>query len=145
MGLNPSNTTGTPDRVDGDGRKYFTAEQANAALPLVRRIVGDIVSQHRTVMDHHARLQAHGLSDAVVERVDGARLLAADRLNELVTELHDVGCELKDWETGLVDFPAQMNGREVCLCWKLGESQVAFWHEVRAGFSGRQALAAAEQ
>ena len=58
----------------------------------------------------------------------------------LVAELADIGCELKDWETGLVDFPARMSGEEVLLCWKLGEPRVAYWHHVHAGFAGRSPI-----
>ena len=55
-----------------------------------------------------------------------------------------VGCELKDWESGLVDFPSRMDSREVCLCWKLGEEQITQWHEVYAGFAGREPITTAD-
>src|SRR5258708_36801295 len=55
---------------------------------------------------------------------------------ECAKELENLGVELKDPNTGLVDFPAMMDGHEVYLCWRLGESKVAFWHEIEAGFPG---------
>jgi hypothetical protein len=65
---------------------------------------------------------------------------AMDRLSQLVDELHRVGVELKDFEKGLVDFPAWHEGREILLCWKQGEAEVAYWHETDAGYAGRQSV-----
>jgi hypothetical protein len=65
-----------------------------------------------------------------------------ERMQELVQELHELGIELKDFFMGLVDFPCWRDGREVYLCWKLGEPEVAHWHETDAGFAGRQPLEA---
>ena len=61
-------------------------------------------------------------------------------LQELVDEIGSHGCHLKDLDSGLVDFPTIWEGREVYLCWKLGESQVGYWHELEAGFAERQSL-----
>ena len=55
-------------------------------------------------------------------------------------ELAQLGAVLKDDFMGLVDFPAWMDGREVCLCYKLGEAEISFWHEVDAGYGGRRPL-----
>src|SRR5207249_1745693 len=61
-----------------------------------------------------------------------------ERLFGYAQELKDIGVELKDYFTGLVDFPCRMDNREVYLCWRLGEAEVAYWHELEAGFAGRQ-------
>ena len=61
-----------------------------------------------------------------------------DKLNGYVEELHGVGAEVKDFGTGLIDFIGRHQGRDVCLCWKLGEETVGFWHEMQSGFTGRQ-------
>ena len=122
--------------------KYFTVAEANAALPLVNRIVRDIVEQYRQVMACHAQLQEVDLPDPERDRLESARSHATDKLDHLTNELADIGCELKDWESGLVDFPARMDRRDVSLCWKLGEEQVTQWHEVYAGFSGREPITA---
>ena len=61
-------------------------------------------------------------------------------LQELSSEIDSAGCHIKDLEGGLIDFPTIWEGREVYLCWKLGESEVGFWHEVDAGYAGRQPL-----
>lgn len=117
--------------------KCFTVQEANASLPYVSRVVGDIVTVYGQIV---------ALREAVdqgqeVRQAERAYEQAMDRLAELVDELHRVGVELKDFETGLIDFPAWYQGREVLLCWRLGESQVAHWHEIHAGFEGRQPVA----
>ncbi len=124
--------------------KYFTVAEANAALPLVKRIAKDIVEQRRQVMAYHAQLQEGDLPDLERDRLESARSQATDKLNNLANELTDIGCELKDWEGGLVDFPARMDRRDVCLCWKLGEEQITKWHEVYAGFAGREPITATD-
>ena len=131
-------------------RKYFTPAQANAALPLVRAIVGDIVALANDLRDRHeslARLRQadrkSAPSTAHQEELDLARAefeRGKTRMQELERELADLGIELKDYFTGLVDFWCRLDGRDVYLCWKLGEPEVAHWHELNAGFAGRRKL-----
>lgn len=124
-------------------RKIFTHDEANRSLILVQRIVSDIVQRYHTLleiradMDRYQRAKSHeDRLEALQPRIE--RL--TDELTRLQDELIDVGCELKDWASGLVDFPAMHEGREVLLCWKLGESAVTHWHEVDAGFAGRRPI-----
>lgn len=63
-----------------------------------------------------------------------------DQIEAQVRTIHERGVLVKDIEQGLVDFPAERDGREVYLCWRAGEAEVAFWHETSTGFSGRQPL-----
>lgn len=132
-------------------KKYFTAAEANAALPLVRAIVRDIAELARDLRDRHERLtrvrpgQRGALSEAAQEEVHLAEVEIErdrERLQEYERELKELGVELKDYFTGLVDFPCRMDNREVYLCWRLGEPEVAYWHELEAGFAGRQHLRA---
>lgn len=125
-------------------KKRFTLAIANKTLPLVKRIVADIVAAH----DHALTLQNK------VERLrDGKDQVAAqktldttlDRLQDLVDELTDVGCELKDYQTGLIDFIGRHQGRDVYLCWKLGEDKIAFWHEMNTGFAGRKPVSTLDE
>jgi len=132
-------------------KKFFTPAQANAMLPLVGRIVRDIAEQAqqmRALLDRLDRLaiepdSPNPLAAEEIENIEDAVDGGRDRLEELVRELHGLGVLLKDYFAGLVDFPCWMDGREVYLCWKLGEAEVAHWHEVEAGFSGRQKLMSA--
>lgn len=130
------------------GKKFFTGEQANQMLPLVRAIVQDIVDLANDLRQRQERMtrirpgQGARLGDAYEEEFTQMQNdLARDaaRLEEFIDELRKLGVELKGWD-GLVDFPGWVDGREVCLCWKLGEPEVAHWHEVDAGFAGRQKL-----
>ena len=132
----PQSFTPRPVRPSRPKRR-FTVAQANSTLPLVRRIVGDIVRTHGLVQ----RLQAE------MEHAAGAREQAATqskldesvtRLEDYLEELSDVGCELKDVQLGLIDFVGRHQSRDVYLCWKLGEEKVGYWHELNAGYAGRQ-------
>src|SRR5437588_7490602 len=127
-------------------KKYFTPEQANAMLPLVRAIVRDITELAHDLRDRHERLtrlrpkDGAGLSDAHREEMDQARAaidVGKVRMTGLEKELTELGIELKDYFTGLIDFPSWMDGREVLLCWRHGEPDVGHWHEVDAGFANR--------
>jgi hypothetical protein len=130
-------------------RKHYTPAQANAALPLVRAIVTDITELARELHDRYERIQRlrsceKNLSPAHQEELDhivSEFERGRDRMNELDRELRQLGVELKDPYTGLIDFRSMMNGREVYLCWRLGEPTVAHWHELDAGFAGRKNLA----
>jgi hypothetical protein len=127
---------------ESKGHKVFTVETAHRALPLVRRIVIDIVRQYFMLVEAqkaYQELLRHGPSDAL-EAARDHRQTVAGRLSELTDELDMIGCELKDYEVGLVDFPAVMDGREVYLCWKLGEETIDYWHEVLEGYAGRRSL-----
>jgi hypothetical protein len=129
--------------------RHFTVEQANRTLPLVRKIVGDIVNEHRRWRE--AILELDLVSQSAHPEDHLAR---ADELNREVValsreldgyqlELSDLGIQLKDPRLGLVDFPSDIGGRRVLLCWRLGEPEVQFWHETDAGYAGRQPLSPA--
>ena len=135
-------------------KKFFSLAEANHALPLVRAIVTDVVRQFREVHDRKERLahirHAHGnseresdafYSDEVTQIEDELEKDIAV-LHGYIEELDKLGVELKDFARGLVDFPSLQDGREIYLCWLLGEEEVAHWHELDAGFQGRQSLLA---
>ena len=127
--------------------KLFTVEQANRTLPLVRRIVEDIVQQYRFWREKILELDllaSNGRGDESRSRAEDlereAQVLARE-IDGFKRELEELGMQLKDPRLGLVDFPSEMHGRPVLLCWRLGEQEVGFWHEVDAGYAGRQPLA----
>ena len=140
MNLNGFETTDTQNTSSTTFPKYFSVAEANAALPLVRRVVQDLVEQYRIIMSNHTKLQKSRLPDEQHQQAEAVQAQATDKMNSLVGELSDIGCELKDWECGLVDFPARLEDRDVFLCWKLGEEQVSQWHEIHAGFTGRESI-----
>jgi hypothetical protein len=130
-------------------KKYFTVAEANATLPLVRAIVRDIAELAHDLQERQERLgrvkpaSRSGAKDAHQEELEQAQAdfeRDQERLAEYEQELKDLGVELKDYFTGLIDFPSWMEDREVLLCWRMGEPEVAYWHELDAGFAGRQKL-----
>jgi len=134
----------------GKKRKYFTVDEANKALPLVRMIVGDIVRQDRVVEDLQQRLsmltreRRRPANDLYTEELahSQAELDAEEvKLRTYIEELKRLGVEFKGPE-GLCDFYSVRDGREVFLCWRLGEPEVSYWHDLDAGFAGRQPLVA---
>lgn len=118
--------------------RRFSLEQANRALPLITRIVRDLVNTSQTIADLEAKLDDTPVKLAPI--VQGQLDHARQRLAEYGEELTDIGVELKDIESGLIDFPGRHQGRDVCLCWRLGEDKVEHWHELHAGFAGRQPI-----
>lgn len=125
-------------------KRRFTLEQANRSLPLVGRIVADIVRSHRSLTELHEKLE--NTKSARDQQSIQERLEAENKhLQEYSDELADVGCELKDFDTGLVDFIGRHQGRDVYLCWRLGEDRVAYWHELHTGFAGRQNVSSLEE
>jgi hypothetical protein len=126
--------------------KIFTVEEANRTLPLVSRIVEDLVREHKLWEDkvREFELATVGSSpehpDAIAELLQmEAQRLATD-IEGYIAELSDLGVICKGMGTGLVDFRGRIDGRDVFYCWKLGEASVLYWHDVDAGFVGRQRL-----
>jgi hypothetical protein len=127
--------------------KYFTLAQANKTLPYVRRVVEDIIAEYQEWKDciHRYELVAAGVQadHGETEEQVALRLRVDDvarRINRHIEELNAVGCVFKGFDGGLVDFYARLEGRDVFLCWRLGEAEIAYWHDVDAGFSGRQPI-----
>lgn len=126
--------------------RLFTVEQANATLPLVRRIVDDLIDLHprwRAAVARYERAQvevtAKGETDlARDERLAAGRL--AGEIESCLDELAQVGCHFKDFDSGLVDFPAMLEERMVYLCWRAGEDRVEHWHDIDSGVAGRRLL-----
>ena len=130
-------------------RKHYTLDEANATLPLLRVILRDVTALAVELRGQYERLmrlqETDGLDDAHKEEVH--QLVqeferSQERMREYELELEELGVELKDHTTGLVDFRHLRNGKEVYLCWRLEEPAVTHWHDLNAGFAGRQKLEA---
>lgn len=121
----------------------FTVEQANRALVLVRRVVRDLVASYAELMRMRTQRQESAVNvgrAGELPQLQSEIDAAVERLNQLHHELTAIGCVLKDWASGLVDFPATYQGRRIWLCWRLGEETVTHWHDTDAGFAGRQPI-----
>ena len=132
-------------------KKYFSVEEANRMLPLVRAIVSDIVRQFHVVNELKQRL-AGVLSERrkpsndpyyseELAQSQAEMEVEEEKLAGYIDELTKLGVELKGPD-GLCDFYSIRDGREVYLCWRLGEPEVMHWHELNAGVAGRQPLTA---
>ena len=129
-------------RKPASGKRYYTPAQANATLPLVRRIVADITEVAGRLRERQRALARSGgqLDEVHREELEAEFEQGRQRLAECERELAQLGIELKDYFSGLIDFPCWMDGREVYLCWRQGEAEVGHWHELDAGFAGRRKL-----
>jgi hypothetical protein len=132
-------------------RESFTVEQANATLPLVGAIVADLAELSREVIERRRRLSFllsgrdpndRDLYHQELVQVEKDLEKDARRLQEYVEELRALGVEPTHGPEGIVTFPSVLDGRRVCLSWKLGESEILFWHEMDAGYRRRQPLVA---
>jgi hypothetical protein len=121
-------------------KRVFSLAEANRTLPLVSRIIRDVVRAAGAMGRVRARIlamNAAGLRERAEE--EGRRLDALEQEVEgFVREIEEIGCVLKDPEVGLVDFPARHGGKTVFLCWKMGEREILFYHDLDAGFAGRK-------
>jgi hypothetical protein len=126
--------------------RFYSIDQADARLhdlsPLLDKLRTDR-DEVATARDELERFRStNGNADHAEElkaREERIRVLVY-RMERYVSQLVAWDITLRDIETGLVDFPALVNGRQVCLCWRLGEAKIGFWHELDAGFAGRQPL-----
>ena len=128
------------------GKQLFTVEQANRTLPLVRRIVEDIVVQYRRWQDRVREFELVSMrstadrQDARAQELEREVQALAAEIDGFEAELAQLGVEFKAYDVGLVDFPAEVGGRPAYLCWRLGEPSVQYWHEVDAGYAGRRPI-----
>jgi len=121
--------------------RHYSVEEANRTLPYVEAIVREVRERYRTIKE---RGQLHkDLTDAkkIAALKDEIRD-EAERIHACMGELEAIGAELKDYDLGLVDFPAEYEGRSIQLCWKYGEEKILHWHEEEGGFDGRQPVPA---
>jgi hypothetical protein len=103
--------------------KYLEAEEAIQAFAQRVAMQGGVFVDRDTVLQNRADRDAHG-----------------ERLKSAVERLQEFGCVIKDLDIGLVDFPTLFRGREVYLCWKMGEPGIRFWHGMDEGFAGRKPI-----
>ncbi|MBI3315666.1 MAG: DUF2203 domain-containing protein [Candidatus Omnitrophica bacterium] len=115
--------------------KYFTPQEATQTLPLVRKIVADILAAGQSMRDISLKVGRNAEKDPGVVQLMG-------RLEELFEELEELGCSYKDWNfsAGLVDFPAKIGDEEVLLCWRSDEDSLKYYHEIESGFAARKLI-----
>lgn len=125
----------------------FTVEEARALLPEVRAIA-ETMRGHKREFERqrsllkdagkHAAGNGHGTAGALSAQAEAERQV--QEIQDRVQQLAHMGVEVKGIDEGLVDFPSMRDGRVVYLCWRIGEPDILYWHEVHDGFRGRQPL-----
>ena len=118
--------------------KYFTPSEAQKTLPLVKKIVKDILDTTKEM-----RLIAEDV-DGKIESGNtwGQIQKMVGDVNGFIQELEEIGCLYKDWNftIGLVDFPSVIEGKDVYLCWRSDEDEIKFYHGIEEGYSGRKPI-----
>jgi len=128
--------------------RLFSVEEANAIIPALERDLGrlrEIYEQSGPTRDKLTAVEQHGRSngkDLAGELRELQETLQSWRTEAetILGNITELGCEVKDLEQGLIDFPSDREGRTVYLCWKRGEARIEFWHELSTGFAGRMPL-----
>ena len=122
--------------------QYFTLEEANKALKVVRPLMEEVQEIRQKILENQPeawpaieKSAGNGGNRALSDMVHDF-----ERFDALIHQIQNTGAQIKDINTGLLDFSALKDGREVYLCWQYGEEDIAFWHEVEAGFAGRQPI-----
>lgn len=122
--------------------QYFTLQEANKALKAIRPLMQEAQTIRKKILENQPeawpaieKSAGNGGNRALSNMVQDF-----EKLDALIHQIQDTGAQIKDINTGLLDFSALKDGREVYLCWQYGEEDIAFWHEIEAGFAGRQPI-----
>jgi hypothetical protein len=136
----------------GEAKRYFTVEEANALVPLLEARFGIVMQLRAQLRAAYRELEQLGEQptaeslgstdgDPALVRARGRYRALVEALGGELQAIDATGVTVKDLEIGLCDFLGEHDGRDVWLCWQYGEKQVGFWHDLEAGFAGRQPIA----
>lgn len=130
--------------------RYFSLDEAQRVIPHVESAVRAAIERKAEYQQAEEAFRAFSRrlmmsGGMVVDRqkvndLQSARSSSAERLQAAMEEIEAFGCQVKDLDIGLLDFPTLYHGREVCLCWRLGETAITFWHGIDEGFRGRKPI-----
>ena len=123
-------------------KRFFTVKEARQLLPSLKELMGQVMVISHRLEEYRGVVQK--LADSASSNTGGpegtAYLEIVISLQSCLTQLQETGCVLRSFQDGLIDFPHLKEGREIYLCWKYGEEDIHFWHEVDEGFAGRTPL-----
>lgn len=126
---------------------YFTPQKANEILPQVKRLMNDVITKKTDADALKDELDEAAKKGIQTREYNDRRLkleIVNEELEDSIRKLKALGCQLKDIDQGLVDFPAMRTGQQVNLCWKIGELAVEYWHGIYEGFVCRKLVQADE-
>ncbi|MBI4531888.1 MAG: DUF2203 domain-containing protein [Candidatus Latescibacteria bacterium] len=122
---------------------YFTVEEANALLPQITPLLKMLSEVYHAITVKAGEIEPYVAQKAAGNGghpEGGAFILQLEQLSQGINRVQSFGCLIKDIGSGLIDFPSLKDGREVYLCFRLGEEKIEFWHDIDTGFAGRQPL-----
>lgn len=130
--------------------RFFTLRQAESLLPELEGLLRSVINHKKQYEQADSELSSMSQRIALtggmlvarepMARARSRKDTAVRALTAAMEQIQEFGCQLKDADIGLVDFPTLYRGEEVYLCWKLGERSIEFWHSIEAGFRGRQPI-----
>lgn len=123
-------------------RRVFSIAEANHSLPRITKLVETLQRRYGWIDTHRQNPPFMLAEYRIVNEgpVDAGYVGALLAIRRTIRELERMGVQVKDVKSGLVDFPSRLDGREVLLCWRIGESKIEFWHDLQSGFANRQPL-----
>jgi len=130
--------------------RTFTLDEAQSLLPVLESLLRAAIQAKKVIEKDDAELQAlhhriflNGgmqLDIVVLARRKAERAKAEQRAKDAVAEIDSIGVQVKDLDIGLLDFPCEVEGKIILLCWKLGEKSITHWHGTQEGFAGRKPI-----
>ncbi|MCB8951313.1 MAG: DUF2203 domain-containing protein [Ardenticatenales bacterium] len=121
---------------------FFTLEEANGLLPKIKPLMAELLAWRAKIIE--MRHEVAGILQDTTSNVGSPATSALVQdfmaIDRLLAQIHEYGCEVKDLNVGLLDFLAEMDGREVYLCWRFGEEEIAYYHDLHTGFGGRRRI-----
>lgn len=138
------------DKIEKMADRTFTLDEAQTLLPILESLLKQAIQGKQLIVSVDAELQetAHRvflnggtrLDVVYLARRKAEREKAIRRVKDALAEIDATGVQVKDLDIGLLDFPCQVEGEIVLLCWKMGEPKIAHWHGVSEGFAGRKPI-----
>ena len=130
--------------------RTFTLDEAQSLLPVLESLLRAAIAAKKTMEEVDAEMQALGhriflnggthVDIIPLARRKAERAKAEQRVRDALGEIDSIGVQVKDLDIGLLDFPCQVEGQTVLLCWKLGEKSITHWHGEKEGFAGRKPI-----
>jgi len=130
--------------------RAFTLDEAQSLLPILESLLRTAINANKVVdeadaeqqaLQHRVFLNGGMFLDIVpLARRKAERAKAEQRAKDALAEIDSIGVQVKDLNIGLLDFPCEVEGQIILLCWKLGEKAITYWHGVQEGFAGRKPI-----
>ena len=130
--------------------RTFTLDEAHSLLPILESLLRTGINAKKTMEEadaeqqalHHRTFLAGGMKLDIVPlaRRKAERTKAEQRMKDALAEIDSIGVQVKDLDIGLLDFPCEVDGQTILLCWKLGEKSITHWHGTNEGFAGRKPI-----